>query len=129
MRRYAFLICTLAGCQSTPTDVTFEFVHGSAKGAPTYRATTTDAELIARVRSELQKPMAERSLHINGRVSAGTADNPHWNWHFDPTDWDLSEMSMELCDGQPSYVSENLEKWLEEVGSYCPWASRASREL
>jgi hypothetical protein len=107
--------------------VTFEFVH--PPDASTFRASASDARVIARVRAELAKPFKQRSLHINGKISAGTGDNAPWSWHFDQDKWDVVETSIELCDARPSYVEENLEQWLKDVGRFCPWQSRVSKEL
>ena len=123
------LLLLLVGCGKQESLVTFEFAHGRDKNAPTYRAATADATLIEKARAELAKPPSERRLHINGTISAGEANNRPWRWHFNDGEWTLAELSIELCDGQPSYVNDNLDQWLKEVGSYCPWASYVSREL
>jgi hypothetical protein len=36
----------------------------------------------------------------------------------------MADVSIEVCDGKPSYVQENLDEWLDTVGNYCPWASK-----
>ncbi|MCZ6672267.1 MAG: hypothetical protein O7C75_04930, partial [Verrucomicrobia bacterium] len=95
-----------------------------------FYAETSDPSVIAIVREELKKPLADRSLHMNGRIDRGAnGPNGKWSWYYIANEWTLAEMSMELCDSWPSYVEENLDTWLEEVGSLCPWASRVSREL
>ena len=40
----------------------------------------------------------------------------------------MAEFSIEVCDAWPGYVEENLETWMNEVGLFCPWASRVVRE-
>jgi hypothetical protein len=132
MRRSLFLLVLLTACSSSndpPRGVTFEFRHIADDDTTTFRATTDDPVVIARVRAELEKPIEERHLHINGLVDAGTGDNAPWSWHFEPGAWDLAEASIEVCDGTPTYVEENLDSWLDEVGRYCPWGSTVAREL
>lgn len=132
MLRWFVLLALLTACDSSddpPRGVTFEFLHVTDSATLTFRATTSDSAVIARVRAELEKPIEERHLHINGPIDAGTGDNAPWSWHFEPDAWDLAEVSIEICDGTPTYVEENLEQWLDEVGQYCPWGSRVSREL
>jgi hypothetical protein len=126
----AFFVVIFAGACTTMTpEVTFEFRHGASPDAPTFRATTADPELIARVRRELQQPFENRSLHINGVIGAGSDGNAPWNWHFEPDAWDIAGISIALCDGSPSRVDENPERWVREFGRYCPWSSRVWREL
>jgi hypothetical protein len=126
-------VLLIAGCGSddfTTATATFEFVHGFEPEAPTYRATTSNAELIALARAELGRPLVQRTKQISGPIAAGAGeDNAPWNWHFEPDAWTLIDLSAEVCDGEPSYVSEHLDEWIEDVGTYCPWSSRLSREL
>lgn len=90
---------------------------------------TDDPELIARARAELALPESERRLFPIGAVVAGHGGhNLGWSWHLDPDGWDLTETSIELCDGRPSNIEEHLESWLDEVGSYCPWGGFVLRE-
>lgn len=68
-----------------------------------------------------------RSVH--GRILGGDGGhNTGWSWHFVPNEWDLAEISIEVYDGRPSYLEQNLEQWLRDVGRYCPWSSRIVRE-
>lgn len=99
------------------------------KNAPTYRASTSDSILIEKVRAEMKRPLAERSLHINGVIAKGGEGNSPWKWHFVQDQWTLAELSAELCDGQPSLIDESLDERLNRVGSYCPWSSRVAKEL
>jgi len=123
---FAALIC-LSGC-AKPT--LFEFTHGDKPGAPTYIAATIDKTVITQARRELALPMEKRTLHISGAIERGNAGyNTPWRWHFIENEWNLVFMSMEVCDGQPSYVDENLDQWISEVRSYCPWVARVSREV
>ncbi len=108
--------------------IVFEFVHGKDTSL-TYAAVTAAPALIAAVRAELAKPLAERHLHIHGAVAKGDGGhNSPWYWHFVPDRWNLVEMSMELCDGQPSDIEADVDKWVADIGSYCPWSSRVLRE-
>jgi hypothetical protein len=116
------------GCEPT-NKVRFEFVYGGAADAPTFVAETSDPSVIASARSELAKPFGQRHSHINGEIARGDGGhNSPWSWHFKPDRWSLVEVSIELCDGDPNYIEENLDKWIAEIGQYCPWGSRISRE-
>jgi inhibitor of cysteine peptidase len=63
----------------------------------------------------------------NGRIlrGPGTADhNLPWGWHLDPEEIEMAEVTIEVCDGTPSYVEENLDEFVETIGRYCPWSAR-----
>ena len=63
----------------------------------------------------------------NGRILAGPGDGDHnapWSWHLDPEDIEMADLTMELCDGAPSYVEEHLAEFTDTVGRYCPWAAQ-----
>lgn len=56
----------------------------------------------------------------NGKVIVGSTDvNTGWSWHIDPADFEWVDMSIELCDGRPSFV-ENGEV---DGGRFCPWSA------
>jgi hypothetical protein len=60
----------------------------------------------------------------NGTLRPGPGPGMHnlpWSWHLDPDDTHMADFTIELCDGTPAFVEENLEYWLGTVGQYCPW--------
>ncbi len=60
-----------------------------------------------------------------GRVVAGNGGvNSPWSWHLEPGSITVPDVTIELCDGLPSYVEDNLAEWLVQVGNYCPWGAR-----
>ncbi|MCI0438933.1 MAG: hypothetical protein L0177_07345 [Chloroflexi bacterium] len=62
----------------------------------------------------------------NGTLRAGPGEGNHnapWSWHLDPEATEIVELSIELCDGMPSFIENDLGYWLETVGRYCPWAA------
>ena len=105
---------------------TFRF---TTTGDETFIARTSDPALIQALEAQLALPLAERTLHINGKIAAGTDGNLTWSWHFIPDQWQLAEMSIELCDGRPSDVEADLTYWLGTVGQFCPWSARVLEEV
>ena len=92
-------------------------------------ATTSDSSVISLVEQQLALPQANRNLHIHGRIAQGNGGhNYNWSWHFVPDQWDLAEISMEVCDGRCSYVESDLSYWLS-LGLFCPWDSYVVREV
>lgn len=86
--------------------------------------------MLAQVDAQLALPFEKRNQHINGVVDRGDAgQNAPWNWHFVLDRWTMADASIEICDGTPTFVEENLELWLEQVGQYCPWDSVVDHEV
>lgn len=58
-----------------------------------------------------------------GKIDTGNGGfNGIWGWHFLPDTVRMVEVSIEVCDGTPSYVNTHLADYLA-VG-YCPWAAK-----
>jgi glucose/arabinose dehydrogenase len=90
---------------------------------------TDDPDLIRLCREQLELPVDERDLHVSGAIGDGHGGfNLGREWHHEPGSWQLAEASIELCDGLPSFVDDDLEYWIEAVGSFCPWASYIDAE-
>jgi hypothetical protein len=105
-------------------------MHFDASGTEDFIAKTSDPELIDIIAAELENPPYQRFLHIHGRIERGNDGyNLNWSWHFVSGEWDLAEMSIEVCDGTPSYVEENLDEWLSMQDSFCPWDSYVKEEV
>lgn len=121
-----FVLCAV----NQSLSATFEFTSSDGKGSVTFIAKTREERVIRDVRTELAKPFAKRSKHIIGPVTLGDEGyNKPWHWHFVRDKWSLTELSMELCDATPSYLESHLDEWLTQVGTFCPWNSRVSREI
>lgn len=56
----------------------------------------------------------------NGRIVRQTGVNEGWSWSIDPADFQFADVTMEVCDGNPSDV-ESGELTSER---YCPWSAR-----
>ncbi len=106
--------------------VYFEF---KTTGDEHFFARTSDQEVIKKAREQLARPKEERGLMINGEIARGTEQNNGWSWHFVPDKWNLVEVSMEVCDGRPSYVEKEIDYWVDNVGRFCPWNSKVIKEV
>jgi hypothetical protein len=88
----------------------------------------TDPVLIKKAEDQLKLPEKERA-HIHGPIDTGNGGfNGKWHWHIVPDKWTPAEISVELCDGTPSYVESHRDEWVKTVKQYCPWSSYLSRE-
>jgi hypothetical protein len=84
-----------------------------------YRILLTDAQQIAYAEALLA---GEEAPGIpNGRVIVGDDGgvNTGWSWHIDPNDIEFVDMTIELCDGRPSFV----ERGEVDGGRFCPWSA------
>jgi len=78
---------------------------------------------------QLKELIVGRSeAHIpNGPLlrGAGRANyNKPYNWHLDPEKTSMAEMTIELCDAEPSFVEKNIDYFVDTVKHYCPWGAR-----
>lgn len=63
----------------------------------------------------------------NGRILRGPGQGEHnapWSWHLDPQDTAMAEVTIEACDGELTFVEENLSEFVDTVGRYCPWSAK-----
>ena len=105
----------------------FEFAHERGN----FIAWTTNPAVIDQVLQQLELPEDMRGQHINGRIERlpeGCEVNSNWSWYFVPDEWAMAEFSIELCDGNPQYVEENLDEYIR-IQAYCPWGSYVLREI
>jgi hypothetical protein len=62
----------------------------------------------------------------NGLIRHGPGKANHnapWSWHIDPEEIVMAEVTIELCDGRPSYVEANVDEFVNNVKRYCPWGA------
>jgi hypothetical protein len=60
----------------------------------------------------------------NGRIHRGPGAANHnrpYGWHLDPEDIQMAEVTIEVCDGRPSFVQANIAEFVDNVRRYCPW--------
>jgi len=46
--------------------------------------------------------------------------NAPWSWHIDPATLEFADMTIEVCDGLPSYVEDGTVT----SPDYCPWSAK-----
>ncbi len=132
--RLGILALLLAACSdsddSSPEAADFRFQARAAPGIEgQFVARTEDAAVIAAARAQLALPEDQRTLFIGGPVARGDGGhNLDWSWHLVPSEWSLVEASIELCDGTPQMVEDDLDYWVDTVGSFCPWTAVVAGE-
>ena len=91
---------------------------------------TSDTDVISLLEQQLALSLEERNWHINGAIDYGNGGhNLGWGWHFIPNEWIIAQASIEICDGNPDMIEEDLYYWIDILGSFCPWNSVVYREI
>jgi hypothetical protein len=89
-------------------------------GAEEFRMRVTDPEAI---RLAMENLAGGNNKHPNGSIAMGDGGfNAPWSWHFVPESVRMVDVSIELCDGAPSYVESHRGDFL--AAGYCPWSAR-----
>ena len=52
--------------------------------------------------------------------------NAPWSWHVDPEEIAMAEATIEVCDGNPSFIEDDIDYWVDIVGHFCPWGATLS---
>jgi len=61
---------------------------------------------------------------VLGSIGSGDGGfNAPWGWHWEPATVEVAEAAIEVCDGRPSMVQEDLGYWIDTVGAFCPWGA------
>lgn len=70
------------------------------------------------------------SWPATGELGAGAAGyNDPWNWHLIPATVHTPDLAIEVCDGRPSMVEDDLDCWLETVERFCLWGATVTERL
>ena len=120
------LSVTFVACDDddSPTEPTRGVLFRVQVGAETFRIRVNDAETVRLARENLQ---GRNNRHPNGPIREGAGGfNLPWTWHFDPDAVRMVEVSVEVCDGAPSYVETHKNDYLRS--GYCPWGARIVAE-
>ena len=118
----------MAACDSAPpadSELCAENTGGALitfeVATETFTGWFTDADFIAEAKA--LAAAGETRVPVFEEVIAGASCDAQWNFRVDPSAVHFADATIELCDGRPSYIDENLTDWLEQVGSWCPWGA------
>lgn len=124
----AALVSSCGGGGGSTSSPVFVFRLHGFPATQEFRARTESAKVIDQAREQLKLPIAERKLFVAGPIKAGNGGvNLAWSWHL--ADFALSEAAIELCDGTPALVEQDLDYWLGTVKRFCPWSAYVHAEL
>jgi hypothetical protein len=94
-------------------------------GNESFRVWIRNARTIEQVLG-LQRGTSTASIP-NGKLRTGAGQGAHnapYSWHLDPDEIDMAALTIEVCDGAPSYVEAHRDEFIAQVTRYCPWGAR-----
>ncbi len=125
-----FLAVVLTSSASAQAERYFEIALHHFSPEENFVVVTSDTIVLAQVEQQLTLPEEQRFLFVAGPIDYGDGGfNSDWSWHHLPNEWVLAEMAIELCDGWPSFVEEDVWYWVTHVGSFCPWSAYVLYEI
>lgn len=103
----------LTGCgpQGNPV-ATFQVVDEQ------YKIELATPELVAHAEALLAGEDVA-SIPLGRVVRDDPGPNAPWSWHIDPATLEFADMTIEVCDGLPSYVEDEIVT----SPDYCPWSA------
>jgi hypothetical protein len=119
---FLIIIFILPACRSTSglergVLITFDVSGGSY--SVLFKNPGAIAEVLAVSRGE------SHAYIPNGKLIRGQLPyNLPWKWHIDPEDVNMAEITVELYDGLPSDVENDLDYWVDTVKRFAPWNAK-----
>jgi hypothetical protein len=113
----------LAGCSGSELSLSGGILVTFDVGAESYSVFVTNEETIEDVFA-VRRGESEATIP-SGRLVRGLVDyNEPWTWHIDSEDIVMAELTIELCDGLPSHVEDDVDYWVNTVERFCPWSAK-----
>ena len=118
----AALAALLIACDDSGSEPEDTAVFTVSAAGEQFKVKAEGASAIAALEARLQ---SGQEGVIHGKLVRGSGGfNSPWGWHLDPGSITALDVAMELCDGEPSFVQEELEYYLASVKFYCPWGAK-----
>lgn len=116
------LLFIMTGCDSTSVEDEIPVFIVETGGGETFRIKINDPQIVQQADSLLG---AGINKIVHGPIIAGDGGfNAPYSWHLSPDEITFPDLAIELCDGRPSFVENDLSYWLESVEVYCPWGAK-----
>ncbi|MEO6116809.1 MAG: hypothetical protein ABIP33_10535 [Pseudolysinimonas sp.] len=109
-------VLLLAGCTPAHKNpvATFEVA-----GVETYKIELVTPALLKHA-EQLLKGEHVAAIPLGRVVRDSPGVNKPWSWHIDPTTLEFAQITIEVCDGLPSYVEDHTVT----SPDYCPWSAK-----
>ena len=73
---------------------------------------------------EARRASGQEGVIIGSLVRGNGGFNSPWGWHLEPGTVEAVDMAIELCDGRPSMVQDDVTYWVDTVKAFCPWGAK-----
>jgi hypothetical protein len=135
------MAATLCGCPCQPSTLTYFLVSNPlGEVSESYILPLSNADDIAHARALISDPEGAGSPIAVAHIarSKGDEEVPNWDLLNPPRIWSwhvtefvgFADFTIEIYDGNPSYVDANLDQWLAETNSTIGfWSYTVTREL
>ena len=112
----AAAVLLLAGCTPAHKNpvATFEVA-----GVETYKI-ELDTPALVKHAEQLLKGEDVAAIPLGRVVRDSPGVNKPWSWHIDPKTLEFAQVTIEVCDGLPSYVEDHTVTSKD----YCPWSAK-----
>jgi hypothetical protein len=109
-------VVLLAGCAPAHKNpvATFEVA-----GVETYKI-ELDTPALVKHAEQLLKGEDVAAIPLGRVVRDSPGVNKPWSWHIDPKTLQFAQITIEVCDGLPSYVEDRTVTSKD----YCPWSAK-----
>ena len=116
----------LAACDDESTDPSESAEFTIQVVDEQFRVRIEDPDEIAQARALIG---TNQTVNLNGQILRGHGGfNAGYSWHLKPSTVELVDLTIELCDGMPSYVEQHVDYYVDTVKAYCPWGARVIGE-
>ena len=109
-------VLLLAGCAPALKHPVATF---QVAGHETYKIELITPALVKHA-EELLKGENVAAIPLGRVVRDSPGVNKPWSWHIDPKTLEFAEITIEVCDGLPSYVEDRTVT----SPDYCPWSAK-----
>lgn len=82
-----------------------------------FRAQITDGDAIQQA-IDLWQGNSTASIPNGALICEPASFNCGYGWHLDPEDIEFADLTIEVCDGSPSFIEDNCDDFVDR---YCPW--------
>src|SRR3954454_1574545 len=112
----AAALVLLAGCAPVHRNpvATFEVA-----GVETYKI-ELDTPALVKHAEQLLKGEEVAAIPLGRVVRDSPGVNKPWSWHIDPKTLEFADITIEVCDGLPSYVEDGTVTSKD----FCPWSAK-----
>ena len=117
----------LAACDDEVTDPVSGPVFVIEAAGQEFRVLISDTAVARQARQLIG---SNQSINLNGEIARGNGGfNAGYRWHLKPNTVEFADMTIEVCDGEPSFVEQNVDYFVDTVKRYCPWGIKVKKEL